>query len=593
MMKGFVKFSKLMGLMLLASGLLFAGCAGPGSSTDEAVSSHGGFMIPITVDTAKLTMDVGDGAGLAVGTWSGHQVGLQTAGACGGTPTAATCTIRVTNLDPNYYMANTYIALSYCADCVGDKFFSDADLSNGVTVFLSGDINGTGGMADINGSEYCVVEDGVYQGGPYPEPFNATGCVTVDTKGNRKPLQFIHPDCGSRDVPWTFSTATGTNFRFYANIAADWFPEVPLADPRFDFQNRTTYYLTLNSLNDDKIAGAANKTWWRLGSYYRSSALTGYGSGGADFTPAPLRYFALNVLAEYPDRIEQEGGAGYADSSGMFSDYEYYINWAWVIRYDPTVIKAVAASGAIKKGGTTVYNGGRDLCDKEAGACAVQNTPVYTGLDGISTTTNFGGVQEAAGYLFSYSPITPGPFVWNISGQSYNTTFGGNVVGGYGDIWPVNAGARGLVKVNMAVATATYPNTNWWVSTAMIPSGTPDPEPEIGLGMYYFKVQPGTTGRGTQLYADMWVTEGGPLINWTNGTAAGGFNGALSDDWAAPCLPIQAGYEGNQGCNDSLGINAYWVFHSTEPSNPNILHSGTTVPNRGAWQYWNVHLCVL
>jgi len=589
MMKGFFKVCKLMGLMLMVSGLLFAGCAGPDDSTEGAVSGMGGFQIPITVDTAKLTMDVGDGAGMATGTWDGHQVRLQNVGACGGTATAATCTIRVTNLDPTYYMANVYIALSFCADCAGDKFFSNADLANGVTVFVSGSLTGQGGMADINRSAYCVVEDGLYQAAAYPEPFNATGCPTVDTKGDNKPLQFIHPDCGSRDVPWVFSTADGTNFKFYANIAANWFPEIPTGDGRFNFQNRTTYYLTLNSLNDDKLTGQVNRTWWRLGSFYRSSALTGYGSGGADFTPAPLRYFALNVMAEYPDRIEQEGGAGYSDASGLFADYEYYINWAWVVRYDPTVIKAVT-TGAVKKGGTAVRAGGNDLCDLQAGFCAVQNTPCYSGLDGISATTNFGGAQEAAGYLFSFNAITPGAFAWNASGQSYKITNGDNIIGGFGNIFPLNAAVKGLVKVSM-VPTPGYTNTIWYASTAIIPSGTPDAAPEIGLGMYYFKVQAGTSGRGTQLYADMWVTEGGPLINWTNGTAAGGFNGALSDDWTAPCIPYQAGY--TQGCNDALGVGAYYVFHATEVSNPNIRHTGTTVPGGGAWQYWNVHLCVL
>jgi hypothetical protein len=592
MMKGFVKISKLMGLMLLASGLLFAGCAPEGSSTDSAVSGHGGFLIPVTVDTAKLTMDVGDGAGMATGTWSGHVVGLSNVGACGGTPLAATCTIRVTNLDPDYYMTNTYIALSFCADCAGDKFFSNADLSNGVTVFVSGDPDGTGGSADINGSEYCVVEDGQYDvsADPYPSPYNPTGCKTVTTLGVPKPLQYIHPDCGTRDVDWAFSTATGTNFRFYANIKADWYPEDVTGDGRFDFANLTTVYLTINSLNDDKIPGAANKNWWKIGSYQRSNVLTGYGSGGADYTPSPVTYFALNVMGEYPDRIESYTGVGYTDASGLFSDYEYYLNWSWIIRYDPTVINAVTSNGGVIKGGTPLLAGGLDQCNNGAGFCNVPLTATFTGFDGIGAGTQFGGAAEADGYLYSYNPVTLANFSWNASTQSYQTTSGAKVGLGYADIVPVRAGQQGLIKISLTGATT--PSVLWYANTAIIPSGTPDSDPEIGLGMYYFKVLAGTSGRGTQLYADMWTTEGGTQLAWTNGTAAGGFGGG-TDDWTLGCMPQQAGFDGTQGCNDALPNSAYWVYHANEVSNTAITQSGFTVTGGGTYQYWNVHLCVL
>lgn len=599
MMKGFLKISKLMGLMLLASGLLFAGCVGPGGDSESAVAGNGGFMIPVTMDMTSQTMTIGDGVGMAVGDWEGHQVGLQNVGSCSGLATAATCTVRVTNLDPNYYMANTYIALSYCADCAGDKLFSNADLSNGVTVFVSGDATGAGGAADINGAAYCVVEDGLYTNDGYPAPFNATGCVTVSTKGDPKPLQFIHPDCGTRDVRWDFDTLTGDNFRFYANIAAQWFPEIPTGDSRFDFENRTTYYLTLQKL-DDKIAGALNKTWWRIGSYKRSTTLTGWGSGGADFTPADPAvggrvYFALNVLLDYPDRIEKYTGVGYPTIGDGFSDYEYYTSISWIVRYDPTVIKNVAVTGLTGKGGTTLYSGGLDLCDRNASSAHCdKRKPTFTGMDPVQVVV--GGAAEANGWLFSYTPIIQQVFTWNAPGASYQTTNGGKVYAGYGNLWPVHAGQIGLAKVNMVVATPTYPLTNWYLSTAFIPnSGTPDADPELGLGMYYFKLQAGTSGRGTQLYTDHWSTENGPLINWTNGTPAGGFFGGGSDDWIMPCIPIDPAYANNvdQGCNPGKTIADYYVYGNTESSNPLIRHSGLSVPNRGAFQYWNVHLCVL
>lgn len=617
MMKGFLKFSKLMGLMLLASGLVFAGCAQPGGNEEDAVAGgNGGFMIPITVNTSgsELTMEIGDGAGMAVGTWSGHQVGLANAAPCSGPALAATCTVRVTNLDPNYYMANTFISLSYCGDCDGSQTFSNADLSNGVTVFAAG------GDASINGADYCVVEDGKYVG--YPAPYAQYGCTTVSTKGDPKPLQFIHPDCGTRDVKWDFATASGTNFRFYANIAADWFPEVPLADPRFDFQNRTTYYLTLNSLQDDKIAAMANKVWWRFGSYKRSSTHTGYGSGGGDYTPLdPAKkpvgqkreYFALNVLLEAPDRMEQHAGMGYYDGTDLpdnpvgpgmcaacFDDYEYYTSISWVVRYDPTVIKAAGTgttTGA--KVGTNIYAGGLSLCNSNlSSAHCDKRKPTFTGLDPITSTTNFGDlVSEPYGWLFSYSAMPAGKFTWNGIGADYQFTNGAIVKGGYAGIWPVHAGHVGFVKVNPVVATATYPITNWNATTAMIANGTPDPEPELGLGMYYFKLQSGTAGKGTQLYVDHWATENGPLINWTAGTAHGGFNGAASDDWTAVCIPINASYNNptDQGCGPfpAYTIADYFVYGQTESSNPLIRHSGMSVPNRGGFQYWNVHLCVL
>lgn len=596
MMKGFVKFSKLMGLMLIASGLLFAGCAQDGSSTDKLVSGHDGFMIPITMDMATQTMAIGDGSGAATtGTWAGHNVRLANVGSCGGSATAATCTIRVTNLDPDYYMANVYIALSYCADCAGDKFFSDADLSNGVTVFVSGSQTGAGGMADINGAAFCVVEDGIYDTSPvpYPSPYNPTGCATVNTMGNRKPLQFIHPDCGSRDVDWNFSTATGTNFRFYANIAADWFPEDPTGDARFDFENKTTYYLTLNALND-AIPAATYKAWWKIGSSQRSSVLTGYGSGGADFSPVDPDvsgtrvYFALNVQGEYPDRIERYTGVGHTDGHG-FSDYEYYVSWGLIIRYDPTVV-SLSTGGVTVKGGTSIPAGGQDQCNDASGYCNVPYTPTYNGFDGIVSPT----VSNVAdGYIYTYNAITVANFQWNQATVNYKTTNGGSINAGYytTGVIPLAVGHVGLAKISL-VPSPGYTNTVWYNSTAVITSGTPDPDPEIGLGMFYFRLLRGTQGMGTQFYADMWTTENAPQLAWTNGTAAGGVGGG-TDDWLQPCFPIQAGYEANGGCNDSMPASSYWVFHGLEVSNQNIHHSGYTVTGGGASQYWNVHLCVL
>lgn len=591
--------------------LFLFGCGQSSMEDAAAPSLDGGFWVPVTVDPElEGGMVIGDGSGAAlidIDDGRSHPARVKNVKPCSGTPIATTCTIDITNLDPDYYMANVFIRTSWCEDCVGDKFFSNGDIPVSAEPPMPGctaaaSTGFCGHLVDINMAGFCVVEDGVYD--VYPEPYNYYGCPIVNTKGDPKPLQFIHPDCGSRPFRWDFSTATGSAFSFYFYVQAEFFPEVPFGpdgiqgtaddDSRFDFQDRSTHYLTLNSLEDDLIPGAINKAWWRLGSYKRSSALTGYGSGGADFTPAPGRYFALNVLAEYPDRIESYPGVGYTDASGFFSDYEYYTNWAWIVRYDPTVIKAVAANGFIKKAGTIVYAGGLDLCNRSLNpAHCDRRKPTYTGLESITYSTLIGGGAETSGYLFSYSPIIVGQFIWNGQGSVYSTSNGGTIKGGYAGIWPVHAGQVGLAKVNMVPrSTFFYPNTNWYASTAMIPSGTPDPEPEIGLGMYYFKVQPGTSGMGTQLYADHWVTENGAMINWTNGTAAGGFNGAPSDDWIQPCIPIQPGYEGNWGCNDALPIQDYWVRHGQEVSNPYIRHSGVVVPGGGAYQYWNVHLCV-
>lgn len=573
MMKRFEKSGKWMGLVLVALGLLFAGCAGPSSEEGASASQSGQTMgIPVEVNNGNLV--IGDGSGSAVVALRGHTVEVANGGtACANAGDASTCWIKVVNRDSDEYMVNTIVRTSFCSTCSGAMQFDNADLTNGNTTHTPVIDGNVGAPSPINGAEFCVVEDGAYNYGP-TAPFTAKGCQThAAPVSSIKPYQSLNPSCGARSVLWDFGGQTTPNYRFYVDVRGTYLPWNPLSDGRYEFQDHTTTYIMLADYAD-KIPGAPNRSWYRLGSYIRSNVLSGYG-GPAKATMVARQYFAVNVAIEYPDRIESRA----MGDKSRFTNYEYYIQFAALIHYNPAVVQRITANGKTTKGTAFNYGAGTsgigDVCTLNNCGKGKETYRGYQDPTGSQT-------GEGVGFIFTYEQISNNAFSYFSISSVYATVNGGKATALAGSELPAQFGHHGVA--HLALGAHSY------ASTGVIQEGV-DAKPEMPLAMYSFKVQPtATSGKGSEFILDQYASYTGFSYGWTNETMAGGFY-AGTDDWASYCWPMY-GTPANQGCDLLRPTSDYIIYSQNENSNPAISQTGFAVPLKGAYQGWNAYLCI-
>jgi len=270
MMKGFLKSGKFLGLLLLACGLVFAGCAGdpnssaltPGGSSEGNVptdSQTSVAAIPVTFEDGQVTF--GDGSAMASTTIDGHTVTITNAAPCAGTVDGATCKIKLINNDSDEIMTKVTVTTASCSGCAGAKF-DNSDVGAGA----------------IDGGGFCYVDSG-----------NISVCDVHAVPSGNRPDRLIHPDCGSHKTMWDFGGQTSV-YTFYASLTAEWHPWLPVGadlapgggddDPRFNFADRTTFYVMLSDTRDRLVALegtiAANAKKFNIGSYRRSYVIAGH-----------------------------------------------------------------------------------------------------------------------------------------------------------------------------------------------------------------------------------------------------------------------------------------------------------------------------
>jgi hypothetical protein len=614
MMKRFVNGGKIVGLMLLAAGLIFAGCAGPNgtggsseSSAPAAVQNSYG-AVPISLDPKTGDFSIGAGDGLSDITMvAGHTVeikngstsivaGKGNCGAGGGTGDVH-CWIKIINRDSDELMANVFLTGSKCKNC-GTATMDNADNVNGDT---TKPIGGTALSVPINGNGFCFAEDGKF---PSKRPFNFYGCSTVFTPGSYKPVQMLHPSCGQRTEMFDFGNQVA-KYSFYASVAAQYFPWNPLGpdltpktgddDARYNFQNYTTVYMILTDFN----TAPSGKALYALGSWKRSNILAGYNpAGGAvsGVSLVPGTYFSVNVAVEAPDRIESYMMADKNLFPSNPNGYEYYNQSAIMFRYNPAAVERVKA---VHKG--FAYGAGAKYPCYTAGNCTATGSELYQHLDVIVDNTNS---LYGVGWIAFYRSIPENFILYGGNAFSlsvdYLTDNGGKIHITKSAYACRECGHKGFAKVNHAFVGGSikWSNTNP-ANPAMTQDGI-DAAPENTINIYHFFTRGADVvgnimhGRGSEFRADTFGSYTQFNLVHTNSTLfPGGTKGAPSDDWTDYCAPFYVGGGNIHYCKPAEPVASYAVYQGVENQSPLILQGGEAVAgSKGGIQTWGVYVCI-
>lgn len=523
---------------------------------------------------------------------NGHQVMLKVGDtACRQIETDRTqCRIQVTNLDPDEYMANTFININYCEECSSARFDS-ADLVGDKVVHngpASGDPGGSVPLETASPEQpvrNCVVENGNFLMKNF---HNVNGCPTHQISpadpNLHKPRQIIAPGATKSNL-WIFSGRSST-YQFVTSITAEYYPwGDPGTNPRYDLGHRSTFYVMVTDLSDQMTAD--NKSWYRLGSFKRSKILSGWNATGSNVMkplPSDQKYFGVNVAVEYPDRIES-----YRMGDGSLNqNYEYYTQFSFLLRYDPEVVEMISGRGgraAKTPSGTILRTGLLDIC---AGAGECQK-----GKDTFRQYSAPGaGSFSGYGFIGTMEVMKSGQgneLFTQMETATYQTVSGGNInisgaVKGYGC-----AGHHGVARWNVALDNCTENMEN-----CILQDG-PDAEPEMPLAMWYMKLLSDPTGTASEFWIDMFSGYTSFTLGWTNGTLVPSGLGVGNDDFLNYCYdPAGAGVP-EQPCPADTPTRI--IHNSLERTNPDIDQGGRFIAphnpvDPGAFQQWPAHIVV-
>jgi hypothetical protein len=610
-MKRFASDGRILALILIAVGLMFAGCAAPsenGGSAESAApadiqSSYG--VVPISINGGNGALTIGSQAdGLSdVTTVGGHNVEIVSGstsivggkGTCSGIMGDVKCWIKLVNKDPSSGMYNVSLNADSAKNCIncGTAVFNNADNVNGDTTRAVG-----GGNIDtpILGSGFCYAEDGNFGGN---KPYNAQGCSTYYTPSNSyKPIQTLHPACGQRSELLDFGNPADPTARytFWASVSATYFPWNPVGadgvpntaddDARYDFQNYTTVYMIIADLANVN-PGSGRYLW---GSWKRSNVLAGWGSpgNGSGTNLAAGTYFGVNVAVEAPDRVENYYMADVQHLTSNPRGYEYYFIHSIFFRYNPFVIERVRATHS----GQPIKSGAQDLCATPA-LCQVlgyeSNSHLEPVADGSNSFYGFGWVA-----LYRWEQSDSFYYYAAYSSQDYNTDAGGVIHIAQSAKVCQECGQKGFAKMNRAFLGATIYSTNTSAAKPAFTRDGPDPAPENTIMVYHFFVKSNAApGLSSELKVDTFATY--TQFQWALHTSQTSLlpGGIFGGDWIDYCYPFYTGGGNVHYCQMPFVPANYVVGQRLEKMNPNILQSGESVTGgAGGIQAWNTYVCV-
>lgn len=631
MMKRFFKNGKWVGL--LAVGLLFAGCmsgsGGDDSSSEAALAANQQTTptgVQMTFDPVEGSLNIGDGAeaSLVYADSVGHRVVIRNdanAANCvdlgGGTHR---CAVRVVNESLTKYAANAFFVGTACSDCVANSLVIDnadfldaaATVPNGILNGTVGDDGGPGGTASADGFAVCIVEDGDYT---VLAPYNVKGCTTHPIGPTFKPRQVLHPQCGSFPILLDFSATAPTTF--WATVTADWFDWNPIGNNgsgRYDFTNRSTFFVMATALDDDLTGDGSDKVryggtmwgddWLRIGSYRRSTILSGWGATGSNVLN-PGDYFAISTALEYSDRLEGQTNIASKALQALNGGYEYAYNFGYQLRYDTETVARVQTLQDVN-GGLDSINGDVDHmeCIKEVAGKKNYDTctiafPTWSGY-GATPQLAWEGVGWIAA---NYALIAD--FQFFAYTQAQNTFVGGKIVNGDPRAFatddypmPLHNAHFGLANLLLNPYNTPYDPTwrvIWPADNPVILQGV-DAAPDLPLSIYYFYVKPNTDGKGmgSEFWVDQFASNTFFFFANTDETLEGSGAGiTLTDDQTAMCISSGSGYE--EGPPDSgascTGSGDVWIRSGQETPQTNIDHAGPGLAT-GGYQQWPAHICV-
>jgi hypothetical protein len=578
MMKGFVK----KGLVLMALALLVASCA-PGGSQEGAASpkpDQSSSLIPITMDPANHQLTIGDGNGPGTAVVDGHSIeivdGTSTAAVCQDDGTGnSNCWVRLWNRDTDDYMANAFVVTTKCAACTagtgGPHIFDNADAVNvydpafiptinaldnaigALNGYTTHDFASIGSAGQLNGAGITYVSDCLNDVSPDDakkcNPFGARLKDFPSGAVQAKPEWMIGPKCGMKSELWNFGGSNLALFHFVASVKANWFPMNPIGadlipgtgddDPRFDFTNFNTVYISLAALDSPgtKPGSALYRNRYRPGSFQRSTILAGYGAPGGNSvttivrTGAVQKYFGINVGIEASNRLELMPHASKANKQ-----YEYYKMVATILTWNPKALIQIDTGDSWKltKTGGSLFNSGGSAntityqcvvaldCQNYFTSSAVELRPDYAGSGGINTTAGYIAIMNwiddyngnGAWQYFSpddiYSTMN-GDLIKIKAAATYNAgTPTSPVWVKVGREIPKRFGHRGFAKVKWQAGGLTDGGLHavQMNNTGLIQDGI-DAEPEAWAYMFIMKVNVAglaPVGTGTEIKLDYYGT---------------------------------------------------------------------------------------
>jgi len=537
-MKSFYKRGRYLGFMLMAIGLVFAGCVSGGSDGGSADTEKmvGVNSIPVIVENGKI--EFGNGEVMASSMFNGKFVGLSTGATYDNTGGYYTAAIRLTNQDPDEYMANAmvHVVPASCPVCSG-ALFDNADF----TTFGANCNTGTyvlfGCPALIDGGAgYVYVEDGDFvdtNGGE--GPWQVLGGALQQSKGAGNvygtPKQMIHPECGSVSQDWVFANNPGGRYSFFITVTADYFGYGDLSDSRYDLDHRSTYYaIVANNVNNATPAWVRNAATWRrsnkAGSPNRSQIVSGYVGPGQTMAPNGTQVSAgdtlgVTIAMEFPNRLELQTTAIPSAVTSVTTGYEYYVQVSAILRYNEAVMNMT--TGPETTCATASY------CDisyqKSSGMSITGSTggtdgwvAVTTGLASPSQFSTFGQYEKyftsGGGGLYFYSAGNP-----NICKQ---------------------CGHRGRAKLNVDPFSSSYSVAPSAMSTALFTQDLDDPEPDLEIAWYEFTVDAAApSGSGSEFWFDTYGDDMQAISYHTNDTFwESGRDCAACLDLTAYCYPM-------------------------------------------------------
>lgn len=549
-MKKVLKSGKF--IIMLGMVLLFAGCM-TAPSEDNPVSASkmsdnyvGTWKGTVDVANATLSLEPSSLTGAAY-TLNGHSVEIMNDTQCSwdGGNGQLNCNIKIKNLDTNEGLWDIKARLH---DPTGS---GTAAIMNAADYILS-DVGAVTSLVPntpvpIDGAGYCTTEAG-------KNGVSLEGCGTFTRDVLTMVEMYVHPRCGTITKSWQFDAVDSGTYNFYVDIFGDFYPENPFVSPDSrwngtlmnDFANTDTvnvvgandyltYVVNVNQLNtnyaavgEGYISCAAfpcvyrSNYAYRVGSTYYQDAngkYVGKSNSIADPILPTGRYFAVEVLYEYPDRMENyadigEDGAGtVCGAAGGIDCYEYYNNFAFALYWDEAVLKKVDRTTMKTGAGTILYGGVVSRCGKwkmsktgaEKNNCnigwmghhplASYDTNV-TRSNFISTSAMINAFAAAGSTYFFPSPaatnIPKTATVWVESADAGNR------------------GHKGVAHFGLS-PSPTYND---------IVNDGADARPDFSVGLFYMYVV-GASGTGSEI-AITNTSKDTPTMKWTNGTVATG-----------------------------------------------------------------------
>jgi hypothetical protein len=348
--------------IFVATGLMFAGCAGdPGSSSSSSFSrSTEDDPTPIGGDNPSWLVQVDpEGASIDItpitlGGATASPSGLfdlSNDGACGWAagPETLTCDMTLTNLTGNTITYTTRVTVKN-GSCIG--------IDCAVATLNNADYPSPGAqLIDGASAGICYTENGGDHNIIVPNP---EGCsVEYFNVTDQYAISMLLPGGGNQTETWVFG-GTSAKYNFIMEAWGSTFaPNDPGQDTRYNLTDYSTWVLKF--YDGDNLNGAycglgrAGTGGWQKGTPWCSSETD------VDNVAAGSKVY-LNMMAEYADRIEQSiadtWNAWDGCPSGTFSlctgfpnndTYEYYGVAQIEVGYDPAVLSHAGASTAIKR----------------------------------------------------------------------------------------------------------------------------------------------------------------------------------------------------------------------------------------------------